>query len=118
MPVGIFGALFSKPLWEDRANAKASAKRQGALQALAEGPEELFGDLQKKVTNGFGVPLASPLGSWPQAPTPSLESCFQEAPGMPLATWLQTWKGTLKAWLGNLSSIIKASNAKAIARSC
>ena len=57
-----------KPLWGD--SAKANAKRQNALQALADGPEELFGDLQKRLQVALGFLWQAFLGCWPQGCKP------------------------------------------------
>ena len=75
----LWGTAF-KPLWEDSANAKANAKRQDALQALAEGPGESFGDLQKRLQVALGFPWQASWGAGPKPP-PSLESCFQAPVG-------------------------------------
>ena len=51
-------------------------QKADALQAFAEGPKELGGEMQKQSTQWLWGVIGKPLGSWPQTYF-SLGPCFQ-----------------------------------------
>ena len=55
----------AKPLWENSGNAKANAKKARCLAGIGRRPWGISWETAKKASSGFGVPLASLLGSWP-----------------------------------------------------